>query len=226
MATIAQQLAELAQIKADLKSAIIAQGVSVSDSDPFNTYATKVSQISGGGGYVERFDFTQSLVGSVNGFTATLTSATRDSSGVHYTGPGDMINLPSVLLGVLKTYEIEVGAMNAQSFNNGAVFGYNISTNSSTHGFAYHTATSKWGVWDSVNGWRDTNISDSNYFANSTIKIVIGADRLWKIYKDDVLLFEPTSAFPMDGIINFKIGGPGNNSFYNMTIESLKIRTI
>lgn len=50
MSTIAEQLAELAQVKADIKAAIIDKGVAVSDSDPFSDYATKIGQISGGGG--------------------------------------------------------------------------------------------------------------------------------------------------------------------------------
>ena len=52
MSTIAQNLASLAQCKADIKAAIIAKGVSVLDSDPFSDYATKIGQISGGGGVV------------------------------------------------------------------------------------------------------------------------------------------------------------------------------
>lgn len=50
MSTIAQNLASLAQCKADIRAAIIAKGVPVSDSDPFSDYATKIGQISGGGG--------------------------------------------------------------------------------------------------------------------------------------------------------------------------------
>lgn len=63
-ATIAQQLEELAQIKSDLKSAIIAQGVAVSDSDPFSTYATKVSQISGGGVQLPQNVFCTRILGT------------------------------------------------------------------------------------------------------------------------------------------------------------------
>lgn len=182
-----------------------------------------ITILEGGGFKIADFDFKTGLSDSINNFTATLTSATRDNTGVIFTAAGNMINLPPVLFSVLRSYEIKVGAMNARSFNNGALFGYNTYQNGSTHGFAYHTATSKWGVWDPSNGWRDTNISDTNYFANSTLKIEICADRKWKLYKDGTLFFEPTGAFPMDGVISFKIGGPQGNSFYNMTIEGLVI---
>lgn len=47
-------------IKPAIKSAIIAQGVSVSDSDSFLSYATKISQIGGGGGAYDLYDYIQS----------------------------------------------------------------------------------------------------------------------------------------------------------------------
>ena len=50
MSTIAQQLQELSQIKEAIRQAIVAKGVSLSSSDAFNTYATAIGQISGGGG--------------------------------------------------------------------------------------------------------------------------------------------------------------------------------
>ena len=50
MATIAEQLTSLANTKTAIKDAIVAKGVSVSDSDTFSSYATKIGQISGGGG--------------------------------------------------------------------------------------------------------------------------------------------------------------------------------
>lgn len=49
MPTIAEQLAQLAQIKADIKAAIEAKGETVG-SDALSTYATHISNISGGGG--------------------------------------------------------------------------------------------------------------------------------------------------------------------------------
>lgn len=45
MKTIAEQLIQLNQIKSDIKQAIIAKGVAVSDDDGFESYADKVSQI-------------------------------------------------------------------------------------------------------------------------------------------------------------------------------------
>ena len=50
MRTIADKLTYLSDTKAAIKSAIIAKGVTVSDSDTFRSYADKISSISGGGG--------------------------------------------------------------------------------------------------------------------------------------------------------------------------------
>lgn len=47
--TISEQLTALANIKADIKQAIIDKGGTVSDSDAFSTYADKIGDISGGG---------------------------------------------------------------------------------------------------------------------------------------------------------------------------------
>lgn len=46
--TISEQLTALADIKADIKQAIIDKGGTVSDSDAFSTYADKISNLPGG----------------------------------------------------------------------------------------------------------------------------------------------------------------------------------
>lgn len=51
--TISEQLTALANIKADIKQAIIDKGVTISDSDAFSTYADKISSLSGGGSKID-----------------------------------------------------------------------------------------------------------------------------------------------------------------------------
>ena len=46
MATIAENLQTLKDIKDDIKDAIIEKGVSVADSDSFSTYAGKIGEIN------------------------------------------------------------------------------------------------------------------------------------------------------------------------------------
>ena len=53
MSTIAQQLEALATIKEAIRQAIIAKGVTVASDAAFDTYATAIGQISGGGGSAE-----------------------------------------------------------------------------------------------------------------------------------------------------------------------------
>jgi hypothetical protein len=62
--TIEQQLQALAQIKSDLKDAILAQGVDIDDSTPFADYATKVSFISGGGVQLPQNVFCSRILGT------------------------------------------------------------------------------------------------------------------------------------------------------------------
>ena len=50
MGSIADKLSKLMETKSAIKSAIAAKGVTVSDSDPFSSYAGKIAQIEGGGG--------------------------------------------------------------------------------------------------------------------------------------------------------------------------------
>lgn len=48
MATVAENLQTILDIKSDIKDAIVAKGVSVADSDSFGSYADKIGEISGG----------------------------------------------------------------------------------------------------------------------------------------------------------------------------------
>ena len=47
MGNISDKLNKLIQTKADIKNAIINKGISVNDSEPFSSYASKISQIQG-----------------------------------------------------------------------------------------------------------------------------------------------------------------------------------
>lgn len=50
MGTIADKLNYLNTTKTNIKNAIIEKGVEVSDNDTFRSYATKIGEISSGGG--------------------------------------------------------------------------------------------------------------------------------------------------------------------------------
>lgn len=87
MATIAEQLTSLAETKTAIKDAIVAKGVAVADTDTFRSYATKIGEISGGGGApATKFGVSiDSLLGGVgeNGYlTQPTTEGHLDFSGV------------------------------------------------------------------------------------------------------------------------------------------------
>lgn len=79
MATIAENLKSIADSKAAIKTAIIAKGVAVADSDALSTYAGKINDISSGGG-ADGQDFADFLAGTatyINSSYATSVSDTR-----------------------------------------------------------------------------------------------------------------------------------------------------
>lgn len=211
--------------------------------DGYTGYSQVTVNVQGGGGsdflVAAYWDFTTSLVDKINGVTATLYgSPTRDSDGIHITSGSQAVEFPGYLFMPGFIYEIKFGDMSKQftSDYHGRlmnIFPWNSpesSLNETNTGLIFHKQTQKFGVWDAVNLWQDSTVSDADYFSNSTVKIVVDIDGSWKIYKDDVLVFEPAAALPLQAKY-FAIGGLNkntsiaNNTFYNMDIKSFKIYT-
>lgn len=180
---------------------------------------------SGGSGNkkLAAWDFTVGLTDSVNGFTATLSGATRDENGLHFDSATDSCTIPSFLMSIARTFIIETGNFTAGAFNNGALLTMLSSGSSYYEGLSYHTGTSKWAVWDHINGWNDSDISDPDYFANSVVKIMITPERKMVVYKDDELVFESSSVLPFV-ITDLCLGSKSNNTFYDMNIKKLEVR--
>lgn len=65
MGTIADKLSYLNDTKTAIKDSIIARGVSVSDSDTFRSYATKIGEISGGGAATKYGASVDTFIGDV-----------------------------------------------------------------------------------------------------------------------------------------------------------------
>lgn len=168
------------------------------------------------------WDFTKSLIAINNGTVITLNGgALRSDSGISFSSSGHYANIPADLLQTGYTYEIHISSLSIRtSSNNNRLFMF---TDSNTHnaGFVWHGATGKWGVWDSINTWQDSSISDKDYFNNSVLKIKITTDGKWHIYKDDVLIFEPANAITLKNTA-FVLGAT-SNSCYDMTITKFKI---
>lgn len=86
----------------------------------------------------------------------------------------------------------------------------------SGNGFIYRSN----GKWAFYNGsWEESNILDGSYFDNCKVKIYIDSSRKWHIYKDNVLVFEPSGAQYLD---TFTIGSY-SQSINNATISGIRI---
>ena len=165
------------------------------------------------------WDFTKSLNAINNGTAIGITNATRNSNGLIFDSANDKASIPTNLLDYGNTYEITIASMSISSTgSNNRLFTFK-SDNSC--GLVWRGATGKWGTYDSSNGWQESTITTANYFDNSVLKIVITDDHKWHIYKDDVLVFEPSNAITLD-TGGFALGA-SSNGCYNMTITGLKI---
>lgn len=117
------------------------------------------------------WDFKTSLTDSIFGYTVTLNSyVTNNENGLVFTDKRGKASLPLNLLNYDCLYEIKLGEMDAQFSNSkhGTVFAYE-TFNDSNAGLIFHYQTQKWGVWDYDHKWTDSEVSDKNYFSNSTV---------------------------------------------------------
>ena len=176
---------------------------------------------------IANWDFTsESLVDTINGYTLDNHNATLSSSGLSFTINSVYVNIPLDLLGIGRAYEIDFGTMTCDtSSNNNRVFGYRYySSDSATHancGLYFKGSSGKWAVYDETNSVQESTISDPNYFSNSTMRIEIGNDGKWKIYRNGKLVFAPPLALPITPRV-FCFGSE-QYPFYNMVIKKFRI---
>lgn len=90
MGSVADKLSKLMETKSAIKSAITAKGVTVSDSDPFSSYAGKITQIESGG-----FDLDDLIDGTPVSYTGNATKV-REYAFSHC-DPLEHISLPKAL---------------------------------------------------------------------------------------------------------------------------------
>lgn len=145
--------------------------------------------------------------------------------------PRKLYNLGSV-------WDIKLGDMDAKfTSSHGVIFGLytwywnaGVKGNAANAGFMWHRQTGRFAIWDSETLWQDSDITDKNYFANSTLRIYIDKSNKWHIYKDGVLVFEPPLAMGEHNspsyISTYGIGkmiDGGNTSFYNMDVKGVRV---
>ena len=171
------------------------------------------------------WDFKQSTLDMNCLSPATLTNATMGSDGVTMTSTAGYIEFQNFLLRKNMSYEVKIKSMNiTDTTRHNDLFRFKNLTNNDNAGFIFRYQTQKWAVWDSVNSWQESEITDKNYFDDCTLKVKILSDGKWEIYKDGILVFAPPTALPFEGTSSWGIGSPvTNSSIQGMVIESVKI---
>jgi hypothetical protein len=171
------------------------------------------------------FNFKNSLIDTVHGFTATLVGwASRNNNGVSLTRGSAAINLSStdnILKCFIFTYEVDIGDCNLDMSDGKHKRFFMWSSNS---GLIYRS-TGYWGIYNGA--WYMTEISDKDYFKNSTVKLSFEGSNV-KLYKNNELVYE------FSNIGNYGTGGYSNTLFlgmdeqaaYNMVIEALRVYTV
>lgn len=149
---------------------------------------------AGGGDAFLNYDFTKM------GTRSNVRYVDFSSDGADFKTTNAQIPF-SIIVNDITIY-LDIGVLNiAQGVNNRLLM------RSSNEGLIYRS-TNFWGLY-AGGFWSMSEISEPDYFNNSTLKIYIDSSNKWHIYKNGVLVFEPTYSFnPSDLII-----GASDNSF-------------
>ena len=167
------------------------------------------------------FNFKESLIDSIHGFTATLGgSATQGNSGVSIPSYNSRIILTEInfaIIGNIFTFEIDVGDCNINTSDgkHKRFFMW-----SSACGLIYRS-TGYWGIYG--NDWYMTTISDKDFFKNSTVKIACNKNNI-KLYRNNQLVheFNINSYLSSGNSYNLYIGS-NDQSAHNMIIEGFRV---
>lgn len=172
-----------------------------------------VVSVSGGSTDIEDWDLTNSLIGTQRGWELTTGNVVIGNNGSIFDTTNDYLKIPNWGF-VPIAIELNVVSMTLQS---GSHRRFIMATYSD--GFIYRS-TGKWAFYNSYNGWVDSDISDGNYFDNCTIKVIIDVNGYWHIYKDGVLVWEPSLALKPTSIM---IGSDNGQSINNAIISAMRI---
>lgn len=161
-----------------------------------------------------------------NGFDGSRTvqggsNYSIDGEGAHFTGASQYITVPFARAGM--TIEVDVGEMTLTTDQHRRFVMRNY-----CNGFAYRS-NGYWGLaypvllgWN----WEMSSISDSGFFANSTLKVYIDSTNHWHIYRNNVLIFEPSHSCPIgdyEGIRGCFYIGSTEYSINNAVIKAVRV---
>lgn len=206
-------------------SGTIADGtntITVSYSGLTTTFTVKGVAESGGGEdtrtLLHNWNFTQGLVDSVGGVTATLSGATQDSEGLKLATATDYCSLGINVLKPNRTIEIDV--VKTEKYANGNHFRF-ITVNND-RGFIYRSNTS----WQLYNGtWTgDATHTDGDMFSGKTLAMKIDSSSNVTILCDNVVVAEQDFSNLIGESMKpaFAIGS-SSASYYNATVSAVRI---
>ena len=213
--------------------------ITVSYAGKSTTFTATVVQ-----GAAASWDFTQSLVDSVNGYTAVISAPgstygtlVQNASGLEYTvgstnGMAGNVKCASVVLtpGDVAEFEIETDAsFSGNAGNRGSIYGLNngailqiIDPDILVIGFR--------GQYDKFysyynSGWQDVlSAVDPDYFNGKTVKITVESNGNLKVYADNVLIGTlATTSQSYTGICFGNTNAAARQTYGNMTIKNLTI---
>lgn len=169
--------------------------------------------------FLYRWDLTNSLLDEKEGLAVTLNNCTRDENGVYLSSASSAIEVP---VGIKRGMKLEVKFGNMDK-KFGTDNGRLISAYGSYYdrGFIVHD-----GEYFSVyySGW-DTD-SDLLYdtFSNAKLSILYPSQEGYhKIYKNDVLVYEPQKYIDISSNSGFQIGCKNGYAYYDAYVESITI---
>lgn len=173
------------------------------------------------GTLVHSWDFTQGLTDSVGGYTAELSSATQDSSGLHLTAANNFAKLcDDIVQGDI--VEVDVGALNVQDW--GGKHGRLICFTDYADGYAsglgqygvVYRNTGEWNIYK--NPWGTGGIlTDIDALANKTVRIDTGTG----IAYADGVMFADNDGWRADAY--YLLLGASEQAYFNATILAVRV---
>lgn len=181
-------------------------------------YSPVTVNVPASAAYIADWDFTGgTLIDSVSGLEATLNNATQSEDGISISDGSAYISFPAGLNACIRTYEIEIGAMSFVGTGHHRLFMMDMG-----EGLIYRSS-GKWSFYNGGSWATDSEITDFDYFANSTVKIIIDVNKNWHIYKDDVLVYEPDITYAPSNIDVLWIGS-SSNSCNSAVIKKFRVK--
>ena len=201
--------------------ALVAQtSLDINENGTYDTTKNNEVVVNVGGAgktLIANWDFSQSHIDTINGLEATTYSTQTTAEGEQITTTYGYINFPIEIKANARAYEIEVGNTNFQA---NAV---NRFININGQGLTY-MGNNVWGFSNGNNQRAtDTNITDVNYFKNSTVRIEVELLGNWKIYKDGVLVYSPDVAYSFVNNTKDLSIGSTSSSCSGATIKGVKV---